>query len=84
MSDQDKMIDLGTRAEALLKDETFQAVLQVLESEIVQQVFATEPHEAKRREYLYTKHQALKDLYGTLTNWVGMKEQVLREQAERY
>ena len=78
------LIARGQRAEALLATDMFQLATRDVEAGIVNDMLVTEPHEAKKREGLYQKHQGLMDIVGTLKSYIetGLAEQERSENAE--
>lgn len=82
MDENQYLIERGKRAEALMKDEFFQLVIRDVEADIVSEIVATEPHEAKKRESLYAKHQGLKAIYGNLSDYVQQGLTTAKVQAE--
>jgi len=74
------IIERGNQAEILLKHETFSFIVKTIEYGLVQEMFASAPHEAKKREFVYAKQQALKEIHTTLVDWVNEKEQILENE----
>lgn len=79
MQEAQLLIERGKRAEHLLQDEIFNAVILDCERQLVNNILGSEPHEAKKREGLFQTHQGLKAVMEMLNAYVS--DGVQAEQA---
>ena len=81
MNTRQYVIERGAKAEALLKDPLFMdGIIRDVEAELVNEMLATAPHEAKKRESLYAKHQGLKEIVGMIREYIAIGEQAKEPQ----
>jgi hypothetical protein len=72
----DKAIELGGRAEALLNSQTFNMVINELGSQYVDMIMNSLPNEKMVREDNYHLHRALQDITRTLAGYVAARKEV--------
>ena len=83
-SNSEFLVARGQRAEAFMATEMFSLLIRDVEQDIISESLGSEPHEVKKREGLYQKHQGLKGLVETLNSYIeiGLAEQERLESLE--
>lgn len=74
------IIERGIAAEQLLQSEVFQAVVLTLRSRYLQEFTDSGPLETQRREAVYARVNAVKDVEFLLNEWVGERDQIVARQ----
>lgn len=74
------IIERGIAAEQLLESEVFQAAVLTLKSRYIQEFTESGPLETQRREAVYARVNAVKDVEYLLNEWVGERDQVVARQ----
>lgn len=86
MSDIDAIVNKGRNAEHLLNDPTLNEALEEMLSECSLGWLATAQGDFERRDELYLRAQAIKDLRGKLQGWLNsaqMEAAKLQKQQRR-
>jgi hypothetical protein len=82
---ENALIEAGLAAKALLESEHFNSVLSRLASFFSEALFATEPHESKKREMYYNNTVALQAIVDLLYQDVAACDEIIeaRNEAEQ-
>jgi hypothetical protein len=75
--EEQQIIQQGTRAELLLKDDTFNGVIKGLLDQYVGVFFGTDPMQQDERSVAYFSARAVQDIVNTLNQQVLMKKQII-------
>lgn len=76
---EEQVIELGFRAEALLKSNTFKFVVDQLAIGYSNNILASKPHERQVREENFYLHKALSDVVAQLSAFVAAKDEIERQ-----
>lgn len=77
MSKDADLIQIGDEADVLLKDKTFNGVVNALVEETFQQFVNSSPEEDKKREHIYNKYRALVNVVHTLQQRVSVRDEII-------
>lgn len=79
---EDEAVELGTRAEFILRDESFNLLYQLITSQLSLDILATAPDAGKLRSELYFTYHGMRSFSDRLTGLVLAKEQIIAKQNE--
>ena len=71
----------GERLEVIMQEESFRFAVSLLEEDLKERAFLTEPHEKSTREEAYILFAALRELISTFNSLVSIAEQYRSELA---
>ena len=71
----------GERLEVIMQEESFRYAVNLLEEDLKERAFLTEPHERTTREEAYILYAALRELISTFNSLVAIAEQYRAELA---
>ena len=77
---EEELIQLGEDAEALLKSEPFNRVINKLVEQTFQSFVNSQPEQSKERSITYYHYRALVDVVNTLKQQVAVRDEVLTKR----
>lgn len=82
--EENKQVELGAAAEALMSNEFFGYIMSELGNAYVSGITTSKPEQTTEREGFYHALKALQDVGATLAHWAQVKQQIMRnlEEAE--
>ena len=78
--DEQKLINHGNDAEALMKSEPFNRVVNKLVEQTFQNFVNSTPEQSKERSIYYYHYRALVDVVNTLKQQVSVRDEVLAKR----
>lgn len=82
MEDQDALLTAGEDAELILKNNSFNSVINQLVDASFQAFCNSKPEEKEKREMSYQHYRALVDIVSTLQQRVQVKDEIVAKSAD--
>jgi hypothetical protein len=85
MTDEEKMIHLGTASEEILRSDSFNTVVNTLVENSFNSFVSTAPDETEKRTAVYYQYRALRDVIDTMHQMVSVRDEIrskTEQQAE--
>lgn len=76
MQDEKTLIQNGNAAAKLLKDKSFNKVLNVMVEHLFSNFVNGTPEDNEAREAVYYQHRALHDIVGTMQQMVAVRDEI--------
>jgi hypothetical protein len=78
--EEEKIIERGLMAEAMMHDENFQNLYEIVENELARGILATSVDDKARREELYVTYQGLRYFTQLINGYRLAKDQIIEKR----